>query len=78
MRTVAQVAPFMLVVVDEDHAKFSVEGPMRDDTLWNRAVCRAQDEGRRVRCYTVPSGYDRGDELGSRIAKVPPGSIVRP
>ena len=78
MRTVAQVTPFMLVVVDEDHEKFSVEGPMRDDTLWTSAVSRAQDEGRRVRCYTVPPGYDRGDELGSRMTKVPPGSIVRP
>ena len=72
------MTPFMLVVVDEDHEMFSVEGPMMDDTLWNSAVCRAQDEGRRVRCFSVPSGHDVGVELGSRMERVPSGSIVYP
>jgi hypothetical protein len=46
------VAPFLLVVVDEDEGAFCVEGPMRDDRPWNSRVCAAQDAGRRVRCFT--------------------------
>ena len=76
--TMGQVTPFMLAIVDNDHKTYSVEGPMTDDTPWNSAVCRAQDEGRQVRCCTVPLGHDVGDELGRRMEKVPSGSIVRP
>jgi hypothetical protein len=39
-----------LIVIDEDRGEFAVEGPMFDDRPWNRAVVRAQNEGRRVRC----------------------------
>ena len=68
----------MLVVVDTDHKKYSVEGPMRDDTPWISAVRRAQEEGRQVKCFDVPTGYDLGDQLGREMEKVPPGSIVHP
>ena len=46
---------FLLVVVDEDRREFAVEGPMSDDTGWNRRVCAAQDTGRQVRCFTAGS-----------------------
>ena len=73
-----QVTPFMLVVVDDDRKTYSVEGPMTDDTLWNSAVCRAQDEGRRVTCDSAPPGDDVGAEHGRTMKMVPSGSIIHP
>jgi hypothetical protein len=46
---------FYLVIVDHDKGVFAVEGPMADDTLWTDAVCRAQEEGRNVRCSSTTS-----------------------
>jgi len=42
---------FVLVVVDRDTGEFTVEGPMRDDRLWNTAVVNAQKFGRNIRCF---------------------------
>jgi hypothetical protein len=44
---------FYLLVIDEDKREFTVEGPMQDDTAWNAGVCRAQQEGRHVRCFSM-------------------------
>jgi hypothetical protein len=44
---------FYLVVIDEDRGSFTVEGPMSDDGPWNHAVVLAQEDGRKVRCWTA-------------------------
>ena len=49
------VAPFLLVVKDEDEKVFSVEGPMQDDRAWMERIVAAQDAGRAVRCFTAAS-----------------------
>ena len=55
------VAPFLLVIKDEDAKVFSVVGPMKDDTSWTKRVVAAQKAGREVRCFTAGS-VDR-DEI---------------
>ena len=45
---------FWLVIKDDDRRQFSVEGPMTNDNPWNKAVCKAQEQGRNVRCSSSP------------------------
>jgi hypothetical protein len=75
---------FILVVMDHDNKKFSVEGPMRDDRPWNDAVLQAQDAGRDVRCFSSDDDLNP-DSIADRISEefrgyivAPRGSIVRP
>lgn len=75
-----RIDPFCLVVVDRDRRTFTVEGPMSDDTSWVNAVCRAQEAGRQVNCFTSGSANpeqaaaDYAAESGySRVAR---GSIL--
>jgi hypothetical protein len=71
--------PFHLVIVDEDKSAFAVEGPMTDDTLWNDAVCRAQQEGRAVRCFSTTSDRTLAVAYQERrgLALVDSSSIVQ-
>jgi hypothetical protein len=46
------VEPFCLIVIHEDHGTFAVEGPMTDDSAWNKAVVAVQQAGRKARCCT--------------------------
>jgi hypothetical protein len=71
---------FVLVVVDRDTGEFTVEGPMRDDRFWNRAVVNAQKIGRNIRCFSmgdiapdVAASEWRSSYGGRRMAS---GSIV--
>jgi len=45
--------PFFLVVYDADRCVFSLEGPLLDDTAWERALARARKDGTPL--YCVPS-----------------------
>lgn len=54
-----RIYPFYLVIKDEDRSLFTVVGPMTDDTPWNDLVCRAQEAGREVRCFTSGRGQTR-------------------
>jgi hypothetical protein len=71
---------FYLIIVDEDHNQFCVEGPTDDDTEWNSRVCNAQDAGRHVRCCTSlnPTRESAAtiwqQQFGGKL--VPPGSLV--
>ena len=58
-----KVTPFFLAIVDKDRSMAALEGPMSDDTPWIDAVCRAQERGKAVRCYSV--GGDRGSAIAS-------------
>ena len=74
--------PFYLIITDKDNGTFSVEGPMTDDRLWNRAVVVAQKSGRQVRCSTA-SGSSAEDTARNWLQRhsgkqVPPGEIVHP
>jgi hypothetical protein len=71
---------FALVVVDRDTDEFTVEGPMSDDRLWNRAVVDAQKVGRNIRCFgmgdlapDIAAAEWHSSHGGRRIAA---GSIV--
>lgn len=48
----SRIDPFYLVLKDEDRGLFTVVGPLTDDTRWNDRVCRAQEVGRKIRCFT--------------------------
>jgi hypothetical protein len=54
-----KIAPFLLVLIDDENRRFTVIGPISDDTSWNSRVCKAQDEGRQVRCFTPSTGQTR-------------------
>ena len=73
---------FVLVVVDRDTGEFTVEGPMLDDRIWNRAVVDAQRHGRNLRCFSMGNASPevaatewQAIHGGIRLA---PGSIVWP
>ena len=42
---------FVLLVVNRDTGEFTVEGPMKDDRPWNKAVINAQVKGRKISCF---------------------------
>ncbi|MGD1157200.1 MAG: hypothetical protein ABSA41_15400 [Terriglobia bacterium] len=74
-------APFFLVVADWDNRVFTVEGPMIDDTPWNKAVVRAQEAGRNVKCCNGGSAQDEAVSAYRRaygLRFVEPGIIVHP
>jgi hypothetical protein len=82
MSDTGPLQPFFLIIADEDHGVFCVEGPMSDDAPWHAAARQALNlRQRHITCG--PSGPDR-DGLAAtyrsthRAAGVPPGSIVRP
>ncbi len=75
------IAPFFLIVADQDRGVFTVEGPMTDDGPWNLAAGRAREAERDVVCG--PAGPDRqalaaAYQQTHRLGGAPPGSIVRP
>jgi hypothetical protein len=41
---------FWLIIKDDDRKEFVIEGLMADDNPWNKAVCEAQKQGRKVMC----------------------------
>ena len=44
---------FHLFIVDHDNKRFSVEGPMNNDSLWRDRVVIEKMKGRDVRCFSV-------------------------
>ncbi len=75
------IAPFFLIVADQDRRVFTVEGPMTDDGAWNLAAGLARETGRNVQCG--PTGPDRQGlaiayQQSRGLGGAPPGSVVRP
>jgi hypothetical protein len=73
---------FVLIVVDRDTDEFTVEGPMTDDRLWNKAVVGAQKVGRTIRCFSfgdLPPDI-AADEWATKYGgkRLASGSIVWP
>ena len=44
-----------LILIDEDRRQFTVEGPLCDAQPWSRAVDKAQEDGRKVKCCDIGS-----------------------
>jgi hypothetical protein len=38
----SEAAPFYLIIVDEDRKQFTVEGPLRDKSVWKSAIDKAR------------------------------------
>jgi hypothetical protein len=77
----ADPPPFFLFVADYDRRFFSVEGPMTDDSPWHADARRARDQRRNVVGGARRPNRDAlAAEFGGTVnmARVPPGSIVRP
>jgi hypothetical protein len=74
---------FVLVVVDLDTGEFTVEGPMSDDRPWNRAVVKAQEAGRSIRCFAMgnlpaDAAASEWQSLRNGAKRIARGSIVSP
>ena len=73
--------PFLLVVVDHDTGRFTIEGPMRDDQPWVEEILRARKAERDITCFIV-TGADEDPESTWRQAygctRWPEGMLVAP
>lgn len=72
-------SPFVMVIADHAKKEFSVEGPMTDDTRWNKAIVAANVAGRNVNCSTTEASVEQAaadyvSQFGYK--RVPAGSIV--
>lgn len=61
-----EIDSFFLILVDDKNRRFAVVGPIEDDTSWTNRVCKAQEQGHQVRCFTTPPGQAR-EQLVSDI-----------
>jgi|HubBroStandDraft_1064217.scaffolds.fasta_scaffold00009_82 hypothetical protein len=72
---------FLLVILDHDTGRFTLEGPMTDDGPWVNEIVFARRAGRRISCFPIPASRDP-DEAAARhvegCIKWPSGSIVLP
>jgi hypothetical protein len=73
--------PFMLIIVDHDTNRFTIEGPMIDAEGWTREIIAARKSGRqitcRVLCDTVEGALTICEQTRSGT-HWPSGSIVAP
>ena len=44
-----------LILIDEDRRQFTVEGPLCDAQPWSRAVDKAREDGRKIKCCDIGS-----------------------
>jgi hypothetical protein len=49
------IAPFYLIVTEQDRGVFSVEGPMTDDRPWGAAAQYARNHQHRITGRTAPT-----------------------
>ena len=74
-------AAFLLVIIDHETGRFTLEGPMIDDLPWVYEIVRARRAGRHISCIPIPAAPDP-DGAAARLAGTckqwPSGSIVRP
>ena len=74
-------AAFLLVIIDHETGRFTLEGPMIDDLPWVYEIVCARRAGRQISCVPIPAAPDP-DGTAARLAegckRWPSGSIVRP
>ena len=80
----SEAASFYLIIVDEDRKQFTVEGPLRDDSVWKSAIDKARNDGRNIKSCDIGS-TTRSDAIaewqrhyGLFYRLVEPGNIVSP
>ena len=44
-----------LILIDEDWRQFTVESPLCDAQPWSRAVHKAREDGRKIKCCDIGS-----------------------
>ena len=73
-----------LIVIDEDRRQFTVEGPLCDAQPWSRAMDKAREDGRKIKCCDIGSA-SRAEAVaewqrhyGHFYRLVEPGRIVSP
>jgi hypothetical protein len=73
-----------LIVIDEDRKQFTVEGSVCDCQPWSRAVDKAREEGRNLKCCDIGSTSSAEAiaewqwRYGRFYRLVKPGFIVSP
>ena len=73
-----------LILIDEDRRQFTVEGPLCDGQPWTRAVDKAREDGRNVKCCDIGSRScaeaiaEWQRHYGQFYRLVKPGLIVSP
>jgi hypothetical protein len=75
------LAPFLLCIVDEDTARFAIEGPMIDADAWIKEVIAARRAGREINCHVLEGTPDDAADIWMRShggTRWPSGSIVAP
>jgi hypothetical protein len=75
------VEPFLLCIIDFDHNRFTIEGPMTDAEGWIREVVAARRAGRDIVCQVVAGAPDEAAEAcvhANGGTRWPSGSIVLP
>jgi hypothetical protein len=74
-------AAFLLVIIDHETGRFTLEGPMIDDLPWVDEIVFARRAGRQISCVPIPAAPDP-DGAAARLAEEckrwPSGSIVQP
>ena len=72
---------FLLIIVDHDNRRFTVEGPLTDAQSWMREIMGARRAGRRITCAVERGTPDDAAKQWKRRhggKRWPTGSIVAP
>ena len=73
--------PFLLIVVDHDTGRFTIEGPMSDAEAWAGEVMAAQRAGRRISCRVMSGTADEAARVWQQTqggTRWPSGFILAP
>jgi hypothetical protein len=72
---------FLLMIIDHETARFTLEGPMTNDLPWVHEVALARRAGRHISCVPLALAPDP-EGVAARLTEAckrwPSGSIVRP
>lgn len=73
--------PFLLVIVDHDNRRYTIEGPMTDSDGWTREIIAARRSGRQISCRVVSGSVEDAVKICKKSRagiRWPSGSIVAP
>jgi hypothetical protein len=72
---------FLLIILDHDTGRFTMEGPMTDDGPWVNEIVFARRAGRRISCISIPASANPDGVAEPHVrgcTRWPSGSIVLP
>ncbi len=74
-------AAFLLMIIDHETGRFTLEGPMTNDLPWVHEIAQARRAGRHISCVPLPMAPDP-EGVAARLTEAckrwPAGSIVQP